>query len=207
MSRRGRTARSSARRAGTEQLCQTAPPSQRGDVDAATYIFDASSPAQQLFGPPYQVSPDPYAMSRLWEFSISAIEGQPLDYLNAVWQDAIRLIDPNHRSDGNLSADQFIDFLIYGPDLHSGANTFVAYWQGLEYPADPPTRRGDIGPFTTWERITRLDGGLMAVLLLLAAAAPWAALGEARSGARLLALVTLVLLAFPIATPATTTAT
>jgi hypothetical protein len=186
--------------AGTEQLCQATTPSQRGPVDAATYIFDASSPAQQLYGPPYQVSPDPYAMSRLWEFSVSAILGQPFAYLHAVWQDTVRLIDSNRPSDGNLSADQFIAFLLYGPDLVSGTNTFVGYWQHLEYPGDGPTRRGDIGPLHAWEEITRLDGALIAVLLLLALAAPWAARGEARSGARLLTLVALVLLLFPIAT-------
>jgi 4-amino-4-deoxy-L-arabinose transferase-like glycosyltransferase len=186
--------------AGTEQLCQTAPPAQRGTVDAATYIFDASSPAQVQFGPPYEVSSDPYATSRLWEFSVSAIEGQPLDYLNAVWQDAIRLVDPNHPSDGNLSADQFIGFLLYGPDYHSGVNTFVSYWQGLEYPGDGPTYRGSIGPLHTWEEVTRLQGPLMVILLALALAAPWAAIGDARAGARLLALVTLALLLFPILT-------
>jgi len=185
--------------AGTEQLCQATPPAQRGNPGAATYIFDASSPAQMLYGPPYQVSPDPYAMSRLWEFSISAIEGQPLDYLNAVWQDTIRLVDPNHPSEGNLSADQFIGFLIGGPDEHSGINTFVSYWQGLEYPHDA-VHHGDIAPLRTWEEITRLQGPLMVILLLLTLSAPWTAVGDMRAGARLLALVTVVLLMFPILT-------
>ena len=129
--------------AGTEQLCQRRRRRSAAPSTPRPTSSTPSSPAQQLYGPPYQVSPDPYAMSRLWEFSISAIEGQPLDYLNAVWQDAIRLVDPNHPSDGNLSADQFIAFLLDGPDLHSGINTFVDYWQKLEYPgdgADPPRR-------------------------------------------------------------------
>jgi hypothetical protein len=186
--------------AGTEQLCDPTPVVARPNNTAATYIFDASSPAQQLIGPPYAVSPDPYAMSRLWEFSISAIEGQPTAYLDAVWQDVIRLVDPDHTSYGNSSAAQFIGFLLGGPDLHSGTNPFVTYWQHLEYPGDPAPHRGDIAPLKRWEQITRLQGPLMLILLVLTLLAPWATVGEARSGARLLSMVSVVLLLFPILT-------
>ena len=106
---------------------------------------------------------------------------------------------PNRPSYGNLSADQFIAFLLYGPDEHSGQNAFVSYWQNLEYPNEQ-TYKGDIAPLHTWEEITRLDGVLMVVLLALMLAAPWAVSGEARSGARLLVVVTLALLFFPILT-------
>ena len=104
-------------------------------------------------------------MSRLWEFSISAIEGQPLDYLNAVWQDTIRLVDPDHPSYGNLSADQFIDFLLYGPDYHSGTNTFVSYWQAPRVPPRRAPTTATSARCTRWEEVTRLDGPLMVVLL------------------------------------------
>jgi hypothetical protein len=183
--------------AGTEALCQSTPVAQRTMRSGEAYIYDASSPAVALLGPAYDVSSDPYAMSRLWEFSISAIEGQPGAYLNAVWQDMIRLVDPNHPSYGDLSATHFIDFLLYGPDYHSGQNEFVSYWQDLLYPHEK-VHKGDITPLLDWERLTRLQGPLMVVLLLLCLGAPWLAVRETRAGARLLALIVLVLLLFPI---------
>jgi hypothetical protein len=183
--------------AGTEALCQSTPVAKRTLGSGEAYIYDASSPAVALLGPAFQVSSDPYAMSRLWEFSISAIEGQSGAYLNAVWQDAIRLVDPSHPSYGDLSATSFIDFLLYGPDYHSGKNAFVSVWQHRLYPLER-VHRGDIGPLLDWERLTRLQGPLMVVLLVLCLSAPWLAVGEARAGARLLTLIVLVLLLFPI---------
>ncbi len=103
-----------------------------------------ASPAVELFGPSYFVSKYPHAMARLRQWSQAAILGQPLDYLHAVWLDTIRLVDPNHHSYGHYSANEMIAFMLYGPDLHSGNNAFVAYWQRLLYPArsrHPPGRR------------------------------------------------------------------
>jgi hypothetical protein len=184
---------------GTQQLCDAIPPSERPGHSAEYYIYSPDSPAQRLIGPPYAISPDRYAMSRLWEFSLSAIWGQPLDYLNAVWEDTLRLVDPNHPSYGDLSADQFIAFLLGGPDYHSGQNEFVTYWQQREYPHDS-IHRGEIAPLKAWEKLTRFDGPWMVALLLLCLAAPWVVAGEARAGARLLSVTTLVLLLFPLFT-------
>jgi len=184
---------------GTRALCQTTPPSQRGARSAAEYIFGAS-PAQRLFGPAYFVSRVPHAMSLLQRWSEAAILGQPLDYLHAVWLDAIRLIEPNHRSFGSYSADELIAFLLYGPDMHSGANQFVTYWQRLLYPHDPATHRGDVAPLKKWERITRIDGVWMLGLLALCLAGPWLVVGRARAGMVLFAATSLTLLFFPIFT-------
>ena len=184
---------------GTQQLCDATPPAERAGHSAEYYIYSPDSPAQRLIGPPYAISPDRYAMSRLWEFSLSAIWGQPLDYLNAVWQDTLRLVDPNHPSYGDLSADQFIAFLLGGPNYHSGQNEFVSYWQQREYPHDT-IHRGAIAPLKAWEKLTRFDGPWMVALLLLCLAAPWVVPGEARAGARLLSATTLVLLFFPLFT-------
>ena len=184
---------------GTQQLCDAAPPAERAGHSAEYYIYSPDSPAQRLIGPPYAISPDRYAMSRLWEFSLSAIWGQPLDYLNAVWQDTLRLVDPNHPSYGDLSADQFIAFLLGGPDYRSGQNEFVTYWQQREYPHDS-IHRGAIAPLKAWEKLTRFDGPWMVALLLLCLAGPWVVAGEARAGARLLSVTTLVLLFFPLFT-------
>jgi hypothetical protein len=136
-------------------------------------------------------------MSRLWQFSVAAIEGQPLAYLHAVWLDALRLLDSSRRSYGDLSADQLIAYLLYGPDFHSGRNAFVSYWETLEYPHDSQ-HHGNTATLQQWERITRLDGPLMAVLLLLCAVGAWTVPRPARSDVRLLVLIASTLLAFPI---------
>jgi hypothetical protein len=184
----------------TRALCETTPPSRRGYRSTEYYIFTSASPAWRLFGPAYLVSKYPHAMTLLRRWSEAALLGQPLDYLHAVWLDAIRLVDPNHRSYGDLSADQLIPYLLHGPDMHSGVNGFVTYWQQRLYRRDAAPHHGAVGPLKKWERITRLDGVLMLILLALCLAGPWLLAGRARSGMTLFAASALVLLFFPLFT-------
>jgi hypothetical protein len=185
---------------GTRALCQPTPPSLRVYTSAEFYIYTSASPAWRLLGPPYYVSRYPHAMGRLRQWSQAALLGQPLDYLHAVWLDTIRLVDPNHHSYGDLSANAMIAFLLYGPDRHSGTNAFVSYWQRLLYPHDPAPHHGDIAPLKAWERLTRVDGAWMLILLALCVAGPWLLAGRARSGMILFAASALTLLFFPIFT-------
>jgi hypothetical protein len=184
---------------GTRALCEYTPVSSRGWPSSETYIYSPASPAQRLIGPPYLVSKDPYAMRRLLEFSESAITGQPLEYLYAVWRDTIRLFDPNARSFGDLTAQGFNDYLVLGID-DRGHNSFVTYWQNLFYPHDGPEHRGHIGALREWEKLTRLSGVMMGVLLLLLFASPWLAPPGLRAVAILFGLVSLLLLFVPIFT-------
>ncbi len=184
---------------GTRQLCQVAPPSRRRYRSNAEYIFGPSR-ARALLGPAYLVSKVPHAMSLLERWSLAAILGQPVDYLHAVWLDTIRLVYPGHASFGAYSADEMIAFLLYGPDMHSGKNEFVAYWQHRLYPRDPATHRGDVGALKRWERITRVDGVWMVLLLVLCLAGPWLLRGRERRGAALFGSTALVLLFVPIIT-------
>lgn len=186
--------------AGTRALCQYTPASARGwQHNSEYYIYSPSSPAYQLIGPAYVVSKDPYAMRRLLEFSESAIAGEPLEYLYAVWRDTIRLFDPNAGSWGDLSAQEFMDYLTRGIDGH-GHNEFVTYWQNLLYPHDGPEHRGSIGALEEWEKLTRLSGVPMALLLCLVLASPWLAPAGLRAAAVLFGLVGLLLLFAPILT-------
>lgn len=186
--------------AGTRALCQYTPVSSRGWLGAAYYIFAFDSPAQRLIGPPYLVSKDPYAMRRLLEFSESAIAGQPLQYLDAVWRDTLRLFDPNLPSWGAESAQAFNNDLVAG--LDSNDNEFVTYWQKLFYPHDGPEHRGAIGALREWEKLSRITGVWMGVLLFLLLASPWLAPPGLRSVAVLFGVVALALLFFPIVTHA-----
>jgi len=185
---------------GTRPLCEPTPPSQRHDHSNADYIFQYS-PAQQLLGPSYLVSKYPHAMALLQKWSEAVILNQPLDYLHAVSLDAIRLVDPNHFSYGAYSADELVAYLLYGPEMHPPeVNKLVTSWQRLLYPDDPAAHHGDIGPLKEWERITRIDGVWMVILLALCLTGPWLVAGRARAGTTLFAATALVLLFFPILT-------
>jgi hypothetical protein len=186
--------------AGTEGLCDPVPPDQRRGRNSEWYIYRPESPAQKLLGPPFLVSPVPDANKRLGKFSFAAIRGQPGDYVRAVWRDLVRLVDSDRHSDGDLSYDQFMEFLLNGPG-HDGTNEFVESWRRLYYPRDS-YHRGDIGALEDYERATRVQGPLMVVLLLLAGAAPWVAPRRSRSPAALLSLTALALLVYPIVTHA-----
>jgi hypothetical protein len=190
---------------GTRRLCEAAPLSRRGypwpdskRLRSTEYYVYAESPAYRLFGPAYYVSKYPHAMALLQKWSEAAIVGQPLDYLHAVGLDVIRLFDPNAPSYGDLSADELIAFMLNGPDRHSGKNEFVEFWQQRLYPHDPPAYRGHVGPLKEWERIARVDGVGMGILLALCFAGPWLLVGRARSGMILFAGSALVLLFLPI---------
>jgi hypothetical protein len=182
---------------GTEDLCESTPASQRGYRSSEEYIYNPESPAQRLYGPPYEVPSDPKAMERMQEWSEAAIRGQPLDYLNAVWRDTLRLFSPNTASYGDLSADEMVAFMLYGHD-REGTNEYVESWQSLLYPHDPAAHHGDIQPFKTWEAITRVVNIWMGLLLALCLASPWLLRGRPRAGAILFGATALVLLFFPI---------
>ena len=198
--------------AGTEGLCESLPPDERlgrspqgpgtgpgGErLTGQSYIYGTTSPAQKLFGPPYNVSPVPDANAKLGEWSLAVIKGQPLDYLDTLWNDSIRVVLPDHRSLGELSADENIGFLTGGPDLHSGENDFVQSWQAPLYP-DDTAYHGTIAYLRDYEALTRIDGVWMLLLLALALVAPFVVPRRVRAGAILLTLAAFALIWFPIA--------
>jgi hypothetical protein len=186
--------------AGTQQLCEYTTAAERGYRSGGDgYIYNTDSPAWKLFGPPYEVSKYPHAMSLLEKWSEAAILGEPLEYLNAVWLDTLRLFDPNHVSYSDLSADELMKFLLHGPE-GKGESEFVTYWQNLVYPHDAAPHHGDIGPLEEWEKLTRVTGVWMALALALILIGPWVLSGRARSAMILFALSALALLFFPILT-------
>lgn len=183
--------------AGTEALCQVTPASERGYHAGEEYIFSSESPAQRLYGPPYELSSDPAAMEGLQDWSEAAIRGQPLDYLNAVWLDTRRLFNPGAPAYGDQTADGFTAFLLGGVD-RSGNNEYVESWQSLLYPGEGAAHHGDIRIFETWEAMTRVVNLWMALLLGLCLVGPWVLTGRPREGLLLFFATALVLIFFPI---------
>jgi hypothetical protein len=200
---------------GTAGLCEPKPPAQRHYVAAGSatathrdkhyryrpseyYVYGPEAPAYRMFGPAFFVSKNPHATALLRKWSSAAILGQPLGYLHAVWLDTIRLFDPNQRSYGDLSASELIAWMLGGFPANSGKNELVEVWQKRLYPHDPLPHRGDIGPLKAWERITRVQGVWMGILLALCLAGPALLAGRARSGMILFALSAMTLLFLPI---------
>jgi hypothetical protein len=205
---------------GTRRLCEKARPAKRtiAAPGGEAYIYSPESPAYRLFGEPYYVSRIPHAMTRLMSFSEAAILGEPLEYLHAVWLDTRRLFDPNARSYSDDSADKLIGILLHGT-FGTGRNELVEYWEPQLYPHEGRPHYGDVAPLERWERLTRIDGAWMGLLLALCLAVPWTLagrrrrglarrrarapaaierLGRARAGACLFASTALALLFFPI---------
>jgi hypothetical protein len=191
---------------GTRGLCEATLVSHRRDPTSKSkrlpsseyYIYSPYSPAYRLFGPAYFVSKRPHATRLLRSWSEAAILGQPLDYLHAVWLDTIRLFNPNHPSYGDYSPHQMIAFMLGGFPANSGKNGLVEFWESRLYPHDPRPHRGHIGLLKKWERLTRVDGVWMGVLLALCLAGPWLLPGRARPGMMLFGISALALLFFPI---------
>jgi hypothetical protein len=188
---------------GTRVLCESTPVSARGWRSSEYYIYGPDSPAIAAFGPVYEYPANPQTPALLEHFAEAAVLGQPLAYLRAVGLDTERLIDPNRPSYGDLSASAFYAFLLREPVGANSANTFVGYWQTHLYPHDHAITTPHVGAFITWERITRLDWGLMIVLILACLIWPWTLpRGRVRALAGLCALLSLELLLAPIFTKA-----
>lgn len=180
--------------AGTQRLCEATPPRLRPLYQTPVYYqYDQSSPAVQLFGPPWMNPPQPGAQSALTRFAIAAVEGQPLDYLHAVWQDAVKLIDPSYPSHSNLTPSALMTALFTRPQPTDS----IGYWELRAYPGDP-LEHGSAGAFRWWEKLTRITGAPFVLLFVLCLLAPWSVRGQPRSETWLIVGTVLVLLLFPL---------
>jgi hypothetical protein len=187
--------------AGTSELCIDLPRSQRPGHDA--WEFLGSSPAVQAFGEPDITVPKPGENSKLRAFAEAAILGQPLEYLEYVGRDLVRIVDPSFPSSpyGNKgptgtgygnTPQSLTNYYFNTGDLPSIRPMIATY-----YPGDGEVHQS-VAFLTDYERDTRIEGPLMALLLLLALAAPILTAASDRRAALLLLAATLVLLAGPI---------
>jgi 4-amino-4-deoxy-L-arabinose transferase-like glycosyltransferase len=186
--------------AGTRRLCITMPAGQRPGHDF--WEFSGISPAVAVYGEPDTTVPQPNENAQLRAFAIAAILGQPDRYLEFVARDLVRIVDPSFPStpyhggitaQGYGSSPEGLLGYYFNPTFSATVQTQVSAY----YPTDG-TVHGGIGFFLSWERDTRIEGPLMALLLLLAFAAPITARGRERHAALLFGATTLVLLVGPI---------
>ncbi|HEY5262523.1 MAG TPA: phospholipid carrier-dependent glycosyltransferase [Solirubrobacteraceae bacterium] len=186
---------------GTADLCIHTPRSQRPGHD--DWEFSGNSPAVQIFGEPDDTVPKPGENSKLRSFAEAAILGQPLEYLEYVGRDLIRIVDPSFPSSpygdkgptgtgyGN-TPQSLTDYYFNTSNLYALHLILASY-----YPGDGEVHE-NISLLLDYERDTRIEGPLMALLLALALAAPILTKGRERRAALFFLAITVVLLAGPV---------
>lgn len=186
---------------GTAKLCVDVPPSQRQGAEA--WEFLAGSPAVAAYGPPEWFGPKPKRdeNSQLRSFAIAAIEGQPLTYLHYVGRDLVRVVDPTfptspYKNIGNAAYGETPEGLL---DYYFNTSNLVNVEPIINsYYDSPGVLEGNVDVLKSWDRDTRIEGPLMALVLVLALLAPLLARDGPRRLAILCATVSAVLIVAPI---------
>jgi hypothetical protein len=191
---------------GTERLCPTLPRSER--PGPGYWVFSTESPIVRTYGVVNQDVQPAYADERTAAFYRRAVLAQPIDYLESVGRDLVRLVDPDfplnpNRSIGNASAGATDDeYQLYLPagngwskQNERGTTAVVAQLYTTE-----GIHRGELDGLRRYEESTRLTGVPMVVLLLLALAGPLLCAGRVRRSAALALAFAGVLSAAPVLT-------
>jgi 4-amino-4-deoxy-L-arabinose transferase-like glycosyltransferase len=179
---------------GTRRLCESTPPSQR--PGPSFYAF-AASPAHRAFGGSAQYPPrNPKATDKLEAFARAAILHQPVAYAKSIARNLWRFAAPDAfaAQSGNSPStlvEQLVDPTFY---------TITAPVVLKEYGTAGSLHSAGIGHVLAYERHTRIQGLVIAVLALLALLGVVLARGPARAGPDLYVLVVLALVLEPVAT-------
>jgi hypothetical protein len=182
--------------AGTRALCEATPKSTR--PGPLFYIFDVHSPAVTLFGQPPFGHPTQAAMGRLRAFSGAVVQHQPGDYLEAVGRDLWRYVWPSAFRRPNSSpgpADYARGFLMDRDRTFVALQKVGSYWDRRGVVVN----NGALHALRDYERVARVEGPVMVLLILLMVAAPFACAGRLRRGAWLLTGTTIALMVVPVA--------
>lgn len=181
---------------GTRVLCETAPTSERPSPEA--YIFDqAASPAVRAFGNPFVASAE--GNEKVADFAWAVIMHQPLDYLAEVGRGMLGYYEQRGDLRHGNAYEHFFHRVLFDPTFSEQVRqNFLPYYgqaaQGVS------VREGLLERLKDYESVTRIQGPLMPVLMLLSVIGPFVARGRLRSAALLFALVTWICLIAPVAT-------
>lgn len=181
---------------GTRALCQRSRPFDRPSTQ--WYTFAGGSPAVRHFGEPQVGRPTRAAVRHVGAFARAAALNQPLDLIEIAARDFWRYVVPG-------------SFKPYSPSPSVGdyrGKLVERQWiaralqvAGREYSTKGTlVRRGLFDRLGDYERVTRIEGPAMGLLLLLALAAPLVCRGPRRRGALLMAGTALALLVVPVLT-------
>ncbi len=185
---------------GTQMLCETTPESQRPMVEQYDYDPDLS-PAVRAFGYPFDSTAD--QNRRVGEFARTVILHQPLDYLEAVVKGMAGYTQPLPPHGKSLqlgySYDVLFQTVLVDPDVseHARLTALLPYYKPV---AGFDVNRSQMSFLHDYENATRVQGVLMAALLLLSLAAPFVTRGRVRTIVTLIVVITWVSLVVPVAT-------
>ncbi len=168
---------------GTAALCEKMPPAKRTNTDDQ-YMFQPNvSVALQHFsrgnGP---ASATPAQNAEISAFTWAVIEHQPLDYARTILEGMIAYVTPVHLEFANRielgsGFQYFYHDVLFARTLEQYALHNGLGWYGVHSYHES---RGLLNSLLNYESFTRLDGPLMALLMLLSLFAPFAPRGQAR---------------------------
>lgn len=174
---------------GTAALCDPSPPNQRPGPGYYLYL---GGPAVAAFGAPSSHDAEVRA------FALAAIEHQPLDFLSLAATDAVRYVAPGF---GRLRYGDFVGaggvaFPSGTPYLDPDTVREVTSYYGPVRPPAPGAAEG----LRAYQSVMRVNGVVLAVLLVIGLAGAVSATGRLRWGLILLLGLALELALLPAVT-------
>lgn len=172
--------------ARTRALCQSIPPRQRPAPD---YYHWIGGPAYTGFGPP------PSQDGLIGAFARQAILNQPFSYLTLVGVDLVRYVDPSFELSRYNRTASPASLAFPGGTVVLDADTVrqaTAYYGPLHEPTHAPAYR-----LSQYQRVFRVNGVMLLVLLLLGLVGVASSTGRARWALLLMLALALELLLVP----------
>ncbi|MBA2270126.1 MAG: hypothetical protein H0W20_05970 [Chthoniobacterales bacterium] len=174
---------------GTAILCEETPPAER--PGPFYYVWDADSISRR------NVPLGPETGGRLGQFAAQAILHQPLDYLRAVVVDLWRFIEPATGRNWPY-AGQTDATVAFGWHEPSAERMVVAAMKKKYRGVRPRIEHAEL--LNTYQQLFRINGLILAALLLSTALGMWHARGAERCGITLFGLAGVALFVLPVAT-------
>jgi hypothetical protein len=173
---------------GTRFLC---PPEPLGHRSTENYYqYASTSPAVKHFGPPYAA---PFrANAILGKFSFAVIEDEPTAYLEAIVRGLGFYIFP--RAGEGYTPPEMREAVIEPGNAAFFRSQYAAF-----YPSDSLGYLGQPGPLATYERLTRIQGALLILLLAVATAGSFFLPRRMRGAAAVFTLTAIFSITFAIA--------
>jgi hypothetical protein len=144
-------------------LCTSVPPAQRPIAQA--YIWDAASPLNRFPAPKFSPTVNKLAE----KFAIEAIEAQPLDYAQAVWDDTVRSFDWSRQVFPNGAT--YDEYLFGYHSLSIPGSPYRGYSSPEAYYARGNPDTVVVNPFAelirVYQRYVWLPGTLYGLILLI----------------------------------------
>jgi hypothetical protein len=174
---------------GTEGLCDPRPKDER--PESSWYIFQG--PVVKQFGEPQVATITPERARLLGRFTRAAAIAQPLDWLEATSGEFTRYVAPDSRHRGGPNAGEYRHMLTRAEGVRPATRVLRPYYSTGGVRVDA----GLMSAVHDYEGFSRVEGPVMALLLVLGAAAAFVTRGPVRRESILLLATSLAMLIGP----------